>query len=75
MDDLQEMEQVQDNSFINDMRDSSDFRSITFSGYKKADVKKQLILSIFNNKIEQSCYWSAEMVCAGHYMDLWEICL
>ena len=75
MDDLQEMEQVQDNSFINDMRDSSDFRSITFSGYKKADVKKQLLLSIFNNKIEQSCYWSAEMVCAGHYMDLWEICL
>lgn len=75
MDDLHEMEQVQDNTFINDLRYSSDFRGTTFSGYKKTDVKKQLLLSVFNSKVEQSCYWSAEMVCAGQYMDLWEILL
>ena len=75
MDDLNEIEQVQDNTFINDLRDSSGFRGTTFSGYKKSEVKKQLLQSVFNGKVEQSCYWSAEMVCAGQYMDIWEILL
>lgn len=75
MGDLNEIEQVQDNTFINDLRDSSGFRGTTFSGYKKSEVKKQLLQSVFNGKVEQSCYWSAEMVCAGQYMDIWEILL
>ena len=50
-----------------------EFRSISFSSYKKSDVRKELIKSITGNKIEDSCYWSAELICAGHFMYLWEI--
>jgi hypothetical protein len=75
MDDLQEIEQVENHILINDLRDSGEFRGSTFSGYKKAEVKKQLLTSLLNSRIEHSCYWSAELVCSGHYMDLWEILL
>jgi hypothetical protein len=60
---------------INDKRIQKDFASISFSGYKKIDVKKQLTQSIINGRIEQSNYWSAELICAGHFSELWEIIL
>lgn len=66
---------VEDNIFINDIRTSPDFRLISFSEFKKTEVKKQMMLNILNGKVEQACYWCAELVCAGHYMDIWEIFL
>lgn len=60
---------------INDKRIQKDFASISFSGYKKIDVKKQLTQSIINGRIEQSNYWTAELICAGHFSELWEIIL
>lgn len=68
-------ERVDDNSMINDHRNSGDFRGISFSTYKITDVKKQLLENMYNSKIEQSCYWSAELVCSGHFMELWDILL
>ena len=70
-----ELEQVDDQSFINDIRSYTEFKTISFSGYKKTDVKKEFVKSLYKSKIEHAYYSGAELVCAGHYMDLWEIVL
>jgi hypothetical protein len=63
----------QGKSEINDKRIDKEFRGISFSKYKKTEVKKQLLQCLVQGKLEDSCYWSAELICAGHYLDLWEI--
>jgi hypothetical protein len=61
-----------ENSYINDMRTNADFTSISFGNYKKTEVKKQFIDAITKNQIEHACYWCAELVCAGHFIEIWE---
>ena len=57
---------------INDIRSSKDFRGITFSKYQKSKVKAELLKSLDASKVESACYWAAELVCAGHMIDLWD---
>jgi hypothetical protein len=58
---------------INDVRKDSEFRKISFSKFQKTKVKKELLQCLVASKIEAACYWCAELVCAGHYIDIWEI--
>lgn len=64
---------VPHNCLINDIREPSALRGYSFSKFKKTDVKKQFLEMMLNGKIEPACYWCAELVCAGHYGDIWEI--
>lgn len=56
---------------IDDPRGPADFKALTFSGYKKANVKKELLEAMLGGKVENSCYWCAEMVCTGMLTDVW----
>tara|TARA_Y100000768_G_scaffold330222_1_gene268802 strand:- start:883 stop:1911 length:1029 start_codon:yes stop_codon:yes gene_type:complete len=60
---------------INDCRLQKEFGKITFSKYKKNSVVKELIQCILKNKLESAYYWSAELVCAGHFIVLWDTIL
>jgi hypothetical protein len=66
---------VNDSSEINDIRPGPKFKGISFSNYKKTDVRKQVIENMKNGKLEPAAYWCAELVCAGHFMEVWEIIL
>lgn len=63
------------NSQINDIRSSSEFKGISFSKFKKTEVRNQLIQNMIKGKIEPASYWATELICAGHYMELWETIL
>lgn len=60
---------------INDKRNKKEFTGISFSKFKKTEVKKQLMKSILDGKVEPSNYWCCELICAGHFLDVWEIIL
>lgn len=62
-------------SIINDIRDIQSFKKITFSKYKKTDVKKSLIQCILKESVEESCYFCSELICSGHFIEIWEIIL
>lgn len=56
---------------INDTRELTEFKGITFSNYKKNNVVSELLKSMDKMKLENACYWCAELICAGYYLDIW----
>tara|TARA_B100001287_G_C22628168_1_gene503665 strand:- start:20 stop:1072 length:1053 start_codon:yes stop_codon:yes gene_type:complete len=54
---------------IND--DRRKFTTITFSNYKKCNVIKNLIQSIYLKKIEESFFWTCELLCTNCFIELW----
>ncbi len=63
---------IEQNSEINDIRSPTQFRGISFSKYKKTEAREQMVQSLLKGKIEPACYWTAELICAGHFGDVWE---
>jgi len=57
---------------IDDLRQPADFKGMTFSGFKKTEVRKQMLENMIKGRIEQACYWCAELICAGQFLDAWE---
>ena len=66
---------IPDNTELNDIRTQAHFKGFSFSNFKKTEVRKQLIENMQKGKIEPACYWCAELLCAGHYMDIIETIL
>jgi len=60
-------------TLIDDVRAEADFKGKSFSGYRRADVKKELLKALFAGKVENACYWCAELVCCGAFIDIWDV--
>lgn len=58
---------------IHDIR--TDFKVLTFSKYKRTDVKSEWLSSMVKGKLEPCCYWTTELICSGLFVDLWELIL
>lgn len=57
---------------IDDIRMPAQFKGISFSGFKKTEVRKHFLQNMIKGRVEAACYWAAELVCAGQFLDLWE---
>lgn len=60
---------------ILDKRTVQDFKGITFSKYQKSKVRGELIKCIRSCQVEAALNWTAELLCAGHLADIWELVL
>ena len=57
--------------YIDDKRRT--FKTMTFSNYKKSEVIKNLIQSIYYGKIEESFFWTCELLCTNLIIDIWNV--
>ena len=51
---------------INDVRDYTQFKDKSFSGFKKSQVINVVLKSIESKKIEQACHWTTECIVSGY---------
>lgn len=58
---------------IHDTR--TQFRTHTFSNFRKTKVLKELENCIYYQKKEEAFYWTGELICSGHVLELWNLFL
>lgn len=58
---------------IDDPRQQEHFAGVSFSMYKRTQVKKSLMDAMTKGMIEDANYWGAELVCCGSFLELWEV--
>ena len=58
-------------TLLKDVRNMNDFNKISFSGYKKTAVLKEVISEMSRSNIETTCFWTAECIASGYYLELW----
>ena len=51
------------------------FKTHTFSNFKKTKVMKELENCIYYQKKEEAFYWTGELICSGHILELWNLFL
>ena len=56
---------------IRDSRSIKDFKTKTYSDFKKIDVLRELHKSIKTTRIENVYFWLSELMCSGHFYDIW----
>ena len=56
---------------INDSR--LRFTKTTFSNYKKTNVINELSKTIYYQKVEDSFFWTCELLCSGYIIDIWNV--
>ena len=49
------------------------FKSSTFSNYKKSDVSKNLVMSLYYGKQEECFFWTCEMLSSNMILELWNV--
>lgn len=54
-----------------DYRTAADYKLMTYSGYSRAAVNTQLFKQLEHADYETAFYWAAELMCAGHWEDVW----
>ena len=60
---------------ITDARPLAAFKTITFSNFKRQEVKKEYIQALLQENIDHACFWSAELLCSGlHFYFFVQIC-
>jgi hypothetical protein len=62
-------------TLINDVRRQEDFAGVSFSIFKRTQVKKSLLDAVIRCNVEESNYWTAELACCGCFLELWELFL
>lgn len=58
---------------IEDIRTEDQFKVMTFSKYKRTDVKKEWMNTMNKGFLEACCNWTTELLCSGMLVDLWEL--
>ena len=60
-----------DKIIINDIRPT--FKKTTFSNFKKSEINKKFIQALYYQKLEESFFWTCELLCSNMLLELWEI--